>query len=146
VDVLYVPSNHDLHTMYGIMQIVNAWFRNDKNVKVDSSPLPRKYYKYGKTLLGFSHDIKVKDALKIFTSEAKNKWSDCNHMIWMLAHLHQQMIYDKQGYLEIMRLPTISGWSRWSNNNGYVQSDKKNQAFIINKDLGITNVINTVIK
>jgi hypothetical protein len=145
VDVLYVPSNHDLHTMYGIMQIVNAWFRNDKNVKVDSSPLPRKYYKYGKTLLGFSHDIKVKDALKIFTSEAKNKWSDCNHMIWMLAHLHQQMIYDKQGYLEIMRLPTISGWSRWSNNNGYIQSDKKNQAFIINKDLGIINIINTVI-
>jgi hypothetical protein len=146
VDVLYVPSNHDLHTMYGIMQIVNAWFRNDKNVKVDSSPLPRKYYKFGETLLGFSHDIKVKDALQIFTSEAKDMWSYCTHMIWILAHLHKQMIYDKQGYLEIKRLPTISGWSRWSNNNGYVQSDKKNQAFIINKDLGITNVINTVIK
>ena len=145
VDVIYVPSNHDLHTMFGIMQTINAWYKDDDNINIDTSPLPRKYYKHGKTLLGFSHDIKVKNALEIFTSEAKDKWSDCNHMVWMLAHLHQQMVYDKQGYLEIMRLPTISGWSRWSNNKGYIQSDKKNQAFIIDKDLGIINIINTVI-
>lgn len=145
VDVVYVTSNHDLHTMFGIMQTLKAWYRNDKNVTIDDSPMPRKYYKYGKTLLGFSHDLKTKEALKIMTSESKENWSDCTHMIWMLAHLHQQMIYDKQGYLEIMRLPTISGWSRWTNSMGYIQSDKKNKAFIINSDQGIIDELNTVI-
>jgi hypothetical protein len=147
-DVVYVPSNHDLHTMFGIMQTVKAWYRNDEFVNIKDgfiSPNPRKYYKYGKTLLGLSHDIKVKDALKIFTSEAKDQWSDSTHMIWLLGHLHQEMIYDKQGYLEIMRLPTISGWSRWTNNSGYIQSDKRNQSFIINKERGITDTFNTVI-
>jgi len=145
VDVIYVMSNHDLHTMFGIMQTLKAWFKDCKNVNIDDCPLPRKYYKYGKNLLMFSHDVKTKEALKIITSEAKQMWSDCEHMICMLAHLHQSMIYEKQGHLEIMRLPTISGWSRWSNEMGYIQSDKKNQSFIINEDYGILNVINTVI-
>ena len=146
VDVQYVPSNHDLHTMFGIMQTINAWYKNDDNIKIDSSPLPRKYCRIGKTLLCLSHDMKIKDALKIITTEAKDMWSESEHIICLLAHLHQSMIYEKQGYLEIMRLPTVSSWSRWSNDSGYIQSEKKNQSFIINNDLGITDVINTVIK
>lgn len=145
VDVLYVTSNHDLHTMFGIMQTIKAYYRNEEKVSIDTSPLPRKYYKFGKTMLSLSHDIKVKEALKIISTEAKKDWSDCEHIICMLAHLHQSMIYDKQGYLEIMRLPTISGFSRWTNTMGYVQTDKKNQAFIISGDLGITDTLNTII-
>ena len=145
VDILYVPSNHDLHSMFGIMQTIKAWYRNDEYVTVDNSPLFRKYYRFGNTLLNFSHDMKTKDALEIVTTEAKQHWSDCTHIISMLAHLHQEMEYAKQGYLEVRRLPTISGWSRWSNNSGYVQSEKKNQAFIIHKDKGITDILNTVL-
>ena len=145
VDVVYVPSNHDLHTMFGIMQTLCAWYKDEKNISVDDSPLSRKYYKFGKNLIGLSHDIKVKDGLTLMTTEAKNMWSDSSHMIWLLAHLHQQMIYDKKGHLETFRLPTISGWSRWSNNMGYVQSEKKNKSFIIDSNLGIIDEMNTVI-
>jgi len=144
-EVILVPSNHDLHTMFGVMQTVSVWYKDDKNVKVDVSPLPRKYYEFGKTLLTFSHDIKVKDALQIITSEAKDMWSNCKHMILMLGHLHQAMVYEKQGYLEVLRLPCISGFSRWSNDKGYIQSEKKNQSFIIDGKLGITDIMNTVI-
>lgn len=145
VDVIYVPSNHDLHTMFGIMQTLNAWYRNDGNVKTDDSPMSRKYYKFGETLIALSHDIKVKEVLKIITSEAKDNWSNAKHIICLLAHLHTEMAYERQGYLEILRLPTISGWSRWTNSMGYIQSEKKNQSFIINKELGITDVIYTII-
>lgn len=145
VDVVYVPSNHDLHTMFGIMQTINAWYRNDEDINVDCSPLPRKYYKFGKTLLALSHDMKIKDALQIVSSEGKDNWTDSKHIICLLAHLHQAMVYEKQGYLEICRLPTISGWSRWSNNQGYIQSEKKNQSFIINGELGIVDILNTII-
>ena len=146
IDVVYVPSNHDLHTMFGIMQTIKAWYRNDKNISIDDSPLSRKYYKFGKTLLALSHDLKVKDALQIITSEAKDEWSDSKHIIWLLAHLHQAMVYEKQGYMEIMRLPTASGWSKWSNQQGYIQSEKKNQSFIVDSELGITDILNTVIE
>ena len=146
VEVKYVPSNHDLHTMFGIMQTVLAWYKNDEFVSVECSPMPRKYFKYGNVLLGLSHDIKIKNALTLMTSEAKSEWGECKNMIWMLGHLHKAMAYDKEGYMEILRLPTISGYSRWTTNSGYVQTEKKNQAFIINKNLGITDIINTIIK
>jgi len=145
VDVMLVPSNHDLHTMFGVIQTVKAWYRDDNNVNIDDSPLPRKYYKFGKILVSLSHDIKVKDALQIITTEAKSMWSNCEHIILMLAHFHQAMVYEKQGYLEVLRLPCVSGWSRWSNEKGYIQSEKKNQSFIIDSKLGITDVMNTVI-
>lgn len=145
VDVLYVPSNHDLHTMFGVMQTIKAWYKNDDNVNVDDSPMTRKYYQFGEVLLPLSHDIKVKEALKIITSEAKDKWSQSTHVYCMLAHLHTAMQYEKQGYLEIMRLPTISGHSRWTNQMGYVQTEKRNQAFIINGKLGMTDILNTII-
>ena len=144
VDVLYVPSNHDLHTMFGIMQTLEAFFRKDEDIHIDTSPLPRKYYKFGKNVLAFSHDIKVKEALKIVSTEAKDMWSDSNRTILMLAHLHQAMEYEKQGMLEILRLPTISGFSRWTNEKGYVQNEKKNKSFVINKELGIVDEHNTV--
>lgn len=146
IDIQYVPSNHDLHTMFGIIQTVQAHYRNDKNISiVDDSPMARKYYKIGTTLLALSHDVKIKDALKIVTTEAKDDWSHCDRIVCMLAHKHQAMVYDKQGYLEIMRLPTISGWSRWTNTMGYVQTEKKNKSFIINEKLGITDEINTIV-
>jgi len=145
VDVILVPSNHDLHTMFGVIQTVKAWYRGNDNVYVDDSHLPRKYYEFGKTLLTFSHDIKVKDALQIITTEAKDKWSNCEHIVLMLAHLHQAMVYEKQGYLEVLRLPTVSGFSRWSNDKGYIQTEKKNQSFIVSKEYGITDILNTVI-
>lgn len=145
VDVVYVTSNHDLHTMFGIMQTIKAWYRDNDNVTVDDSPLPRKYYKFGEVLLPLSHDIKINEALKIISTEAKEDWSTCKHIICLLAHLHKAMIYDKEGYLEIYRLPTISGWSRWTNSMGYVQTEKKNQSFVINSKLGITDVINTIL-
>lgn len=145
VDVMYVPSNHDLQTMYGIMQTVNAWYRTTTTVSVNYTPDTRKYYKYDKTLLMFAHDVKIKDVLNIITSEAKQYWSECDHMICMLAHLHQSMVYEKQGYLEVLRLPTISGQSRWSNEKGYIQSDRKNKSFIIDGGLGIIDEMNTIL-
>lgn len=145
VDAIYVPSNHDLESFYGIMRIIEMYYRNNPNVKVDYSPLPRKYYQYGKNLFGFSHDINVKRALDIITVEAKNQWSESDHMYWMLAHLHTGMIYEKRGFLEIYRLPTLSGWSRWSSNKGYTQTERKTQCFIVDEEKGITNVINIVV-
>ena len=145
IDVLYVPSNHDLHTMYGVMQTLKAWYRNDKNVKVDGSPMYRKYYRFGKSLLVFSHDMKPRDGLEIISTEAKEQWSDCTSVDCFLAHLHTAMVYEEKGYLKIRRLPTISGWSRWTNTQGYVQSEKKNQSFIVDKDKGITDIINTIL-
>ena len=142
VKIINVVSNHDHQSMYGVMKAIQYYFKDNKDVTVDISQLPRKYYRFDKVLLGFSHDIVIKNALSLMTTESKENWSFCNKYYWFLAHLHRAMQYDNQGSLEIIRWPTISGFSRWSASKGYVQNDQRTQVFIIDGELGILDALN----
>ena len=145
VEIHSVYSNHDEQTMYGVMKAVQLYFKDNKNISCCFSPFPRSYIKFGKNLIGITHDISIKKSLEVITTEAKDMWSNSTHMFWILAHLHNAMTYEKQGYLEIMRLPTISGRSRWTIKNGYTQTDKKTQCFVFNKEDGLTDIINILV-
>jgi len=146
VKVISIQGNHDSQSFYSIMKAVSYYFKDDKNIDIDCSPLPRKYYRFGKNIFGLSHNLPVKKALEIMSTEIKDQWSECNHFYWLLGHLHTGMIYEKQGFVEIYRLPTISGWSRWSTESGYVQTEKKTQCFIVDKEKGIENVLNIIVE
>lgn len=146
VDVIYAVSNHDYHTVYGVMNTLKAYYKDSNRVTIYGSPSERKYVKFGKVIIGIAHDIKQDKALEIMSVEAHDMWSDAKSMIWFLGHLHTQMAYSKKGYVEIFRLPTVSGTSRWANQQGYSQTERKNQCFIIDSEIGIKNTINTVIK
>lgn len=139
VHVYNVVSNHDVHSMYSVMKVIEMAFLNNKNVTVDTSSLPRKYYKYGKNVIGLTHNLKLTKALELMTTEGKEYWHGCNHFYYILAHLHQAMVYESQGLLEIYRVPTISGFSRWSNEHGFVQTDRKTQCFILDAENGISD-------
>lgn len=146
VSVYNVVSNHDNHSMYGIMKTISAVYANNKNVSVDVSSQPRKYIKFGKNVIGLTHDMKIARGLELMTTEAKEHWSDANHFFWILAHLHKAMVYEAQGLLEIYRVPTFSGFSRWSNEKGFVQAHKKTQCFVLDEQDGIIEIHNVVIK
>ena len=146
VSVYNVISNHDNHSMYGIMKTINAVYANNKNVFVDTSSQPRKYIKFGKNVVGLTHDMKISRGLELMTTEAKEYWSDGSHFFWILAHLHKAMIYEAQGLLELYRVPTFSGFSRWSNDKGFVNTDKKTQCFVLDEHDGIVDIHNIVIK
>jgi hypothetical protein len=145
VEVVYVNSNHDEHSLYCVMKAVELYYRNIKNVKVDTSPLVRKYINWNRNLICFSHDMNVKRALEIVSVEAKDYWTQANQCYVFLGHLHQAMQYETQGALEIYRLPTISGNSRWANGKGFLQTKKMNQAFILDAENGIETVMNVVV-
>ena len=61
VEVVYITSNHDYHTMFGIANVIRKVYEKDTNVSVDYLPLVRKYKVFGKTLMGFAHDIDIKN-------------------------------------------------------------------------------------
>lgn len=145
IKVVFVPSNHDIESMYGVMRVLSAYYRNCPNIEIDYSPLPYKYHQFGRCLFGFGHDLDKKKYLERFTVDAKELWSSSDKMYLILAHLHQSMIYEKEGFLEVYRLPTLSGLSRWANNKGYTQTERKTQCFIVDEEKGITHTINIVV-
>ncbi len=145
VEVWNCNSNHDRYTTFSIFQVLNAWYKDNSNVFIDTETLDRKYIKYGKTLIGISHDIDEKKAYKIIHSEAKQYISDSDFIYWFVAHLHKSMVIDDYG-VEIRRLPTISGDSEWTYKQGYCGTVKKWESYLIDKNYGIVDIMNTVIK
>lgn len=145
VYVYNAVSNHDGQTMYGIMKVIEATYKSNMSVWVDTSPLPRKYHKFGKSLVAITHDMKVATGLQTMTTEAKHLWSSCNKFYWFLAHLHTEMQYQKSGMMEMYRVPTISGYSRWSNDKAFVNIEKKTQCFIIDEEHGVLDTMYIIV-
>jgi len=145
VEVWNCNSNHDRYTTFGIFQTLEYCYRNNSNVYIDTETLDRKYIKFGKSLIGLSHNIDEKKAYKIIHSEAKQHISESNYIYWFVAHLHKSMVIDDYG-VEIRRLPTGSGDSEWSYQQGYCGTIKKWESYIIDEQYGITDILNTVIK
>ena len=121
---------------------MEAWFRKSGRITVDSSPKPRKYYKFGRTLFVFAHDGDVKRLPRIVSDEGKQYWSDIDTCEVMLQHMHSEQVLVEDHNIRIQRLPTISAKSRWSEEQGY-NAKRQCKSFIYDKDKGLTTVLYT---
>lgn len=145
VDVIYISGNHDKLSAYKLAKFINAWYRNDKNVTVDYSPLPRKYVKFGKTLFAFAHDGNIKTLPRLIADEAREYWSSIDTTEVFLQHLHTEQVLTEEYNMRIQRLPTISAKSDWTVNKGFV-SKRQCKTFVFDIEDGLTDVLYTPIK
>ena len=141
VHILQIPGNHSTEREFYLAAVIEAWFRKDKNVTVDNSPKSRKYYRYGKNLLGFSHgdrDLKLDRLLGLMPIEAKEEWPLANNYEWHLGHLHhdskmQHNLKSENG-IKIRRLNTLIPLDAWHFNNGYIRI-RETQSFLWHPEL-----------
>lgn len=145
VDVIYISGNHDKLSAYKLAKFINAWYRNDKNVTVDYSPLPRKYVKFGKTLFAFAHDGNIKTLPRLIADEAREYWSSIDTTEVFLQHLHTEQVLTEEYNMRIQRLPTISAKSDWTVNKGF-GSKRQCKTFVFDIEDGLTDVLYTPIK
>lgn len=152
VDCIHSMSNHDYYSGFHLAHALKSWFRNSKNVSVDASPSHRKYYKFGKNLIGVSHGdgAKMNDLPLLMANESK-MWDETWHRYWFLHHVHHKMKYkwmDAKDYpgitIEYMRSP--SGTDSWHHRNGYQGSPKAVEGFIINENNGQIARLNYIFK
>jgi len=55
VQFVFNPSNHDFMTGFMLCQTIQARFSNNKNIKFNCDMSHRKYYQYGKNMIGTTH-------------------------------------------------------------------------------------------
>jgi hypothetical protein len=122
VDVMIVPGNHDQHTMYRLGEVLSAWYRADKYVRVLNEPTMRKYYAYGKNLIGFTHDPttgRKHDPLPlIMANEVPDLWAGSEYREIHCGHLHATSLTEMQG-VRLRTLPALTATDEWHKNNGY---------------------------
>jgi len=143
VHVVHNPSNHDYISGFMLADSVYCWFRNHKNVSFNVSNAHRKYFIYGKNLIGSSHGdgAKMADMPLLMANEAPLQWANTFYRYIYLHHIHHKDVTkfksgkDYQGVtVEYLRSP--SGTDSWHHRNGYQHAPKAIEAFIHNKQFG----------
>ena len=143
VDVIHSMSNHDYQSGFHLAHALKSWFRNDSEVTFDISVAHRKYYQYGKNLIGLEHGDGAKMANLPLTmaQERPLLWSETTHRYWYLHHLHHKVKHkwlDAKDFIgvtvEYMRSP--SGTDSWHSRKGYVGVPRAIESFLHQKDSG----------
>lgn len=137
VDVVVVPGNHDELAAFHAGEYLAAHFRLNSDVRVDNEPPLRKYYRYGRNLLGFTHGNNEKPAAlpMIMASERPQDWSETISREFHCGHLHKRKAthYVPTDTIEgvtVRILPSLSATDRWHHVKGYVGGMKACEGYL----------------
>ena len=158
IEIMVIPGNHDFQRSHYMGMYLSAWFRNDVQVSINNHASPRKYFRFGKVLLGFTHGSEEKEAslpmIMANDIEAKPHWSDTTYHEWHLGHIHRKRnlkytILEKDRTLNedlgvtVRYLSSLTGTEEWHHKKGFIGCTKAADAFIWNYEFGLVAHLNT---
>lgn len=143
VHVVVIAGNHARQGEMALGEVLRAEFANDNRVTFDASPAPRKYYVYGKNLLGLAHGDGEPHAKlpQLMAVEEPQQWGATTHREFHVGHLHTQRrtepvtVDDKLG-VTVRILRSLSGVDAWHKAHGYLGT-RGAEAFIWRKSGGL---------
>jgi hypothetical protein len=135
--IQYDPSNHDYTNGFFLAQNIEAWFRNHQNITFNVGVSHRKYFKYGKNLIGTSHGdgAKESDLPILMAQEASEHWAEAGHRYFYISHIHHKKSKD-YGSVCVESFRSPSGTDSWHHRNGYQHAPRAVEGFIHHKEDG----------
>ena len=126
VQVIVVPGNHDTQCAYYLGDSLAGWLSKTSGVTVDNSMRPRKYVRYHRNLIGFTHGNREKhfDLPLLLATEDPEGWAQSWHREFHLGHFHARKhkmfvpSFDRAGVL-IRILPSLCPPDSWHSIMGY---------------------------
>ena len=139
VEVLFTAGNHDHLTGWLMAQVLQAHFSLCSNVSWNIDYTMRKYFKYGKTLIGSCHGHGIKwERLPMIMADECKWWSETKYRYMFTQHVHHKSSKggDYVGMtLESLRSPSEADF--YHHSNGYQSSNNKAiESFIFHKQHG----------
>ena len=145
VKTFYTASNHDEITSYHAIKYLEAWFRKDQSITINTDARPRKYQLYGNTLIGYTHGDKEKPArlASMIPNEARTLWGSSVTREMHAAHLHSEHAIEEVNGVIVRRISSPTAPDTWSDKAGYVTAVRKAQTFLYDRERGLLQIINT---
>ena len=137
VHFMYNPSNHDYVHGFFLADVIQTYFKDKANITFDCSISHRKYFKYGKNLIGTTHGdgAKISDLPLLMAQEAKEYWGDTKHRYIYTHHIHHKTGKDFIGVtVESLRSPSPA--DSWHHRNGYQHNPMAVEGFIHSREHG----------
>ena len=143
VDIIYVPGNHDPETSYYLVQVLSAWYRNCKDVNVNLSPMSRKFYQWGKCMIGFTHGIdeSERDLPAIMMGQEPEMFGATKFREIHIGHKHKKreirwVSADTHVGTIVRMLPSLCGTDKWHFDRGYINKVQAGEAYLWDKNNG----------
>jgi hypothetical protein len=157
IDVVNIPGNHDFERSFYLGSYLEAWYNSDSQVKINNGASPRKYYKFGKVLIGLTHGSEEKESSLplIMASDIASKplWSETVFHEWHVGHIHRkrdmkytvldkaQMTNEDLG-VTVRYLSSLTGTEEWHHKKGFIGAIKAGEGFIWNDEAGMIAHLN----
>ncbi len=126
VDVVIVPGNHDEDSAFTLGMNLTSWYRHTDRVDVDNAEPLRKYYEYGKVLLGFTHGYHepLTRLPMLMPLEAPLQWGRTKYREWHTGDKHRKKVLnsvsvDEETGMRIRIFPSLSPSGAWDAERGY---------------------------
>jgi len=135
IDVIVVPGNHDRHSSFALSMFLDAYFRNNKRVKVNSSVSFFRYVVFGKNLLGFTHgNVNESKLPGIMAADKPEEWGKTKYRTWFIGHKHKTSVKEYPGcVVEMVR--TIASKDAWTYESGF-RSERDLQRIVFHRERG----------
>jgi hypothetical protein len=140
VTVMIVSGNHDQLAAWHMGDSLESWYRSDPNVTVNNDPNYRKYFEFGKVLLGFTHGDKGSNYPMLMATECSEAWSRTKFREIHTGHRHCDKVTEDHG-VKVRILPALCPPDDWHQENGYVENQRQAEAFIWNKEQGLIGTV-----
>jgi hypothetical protein len=144
VDVYIIPGNHDEERSYYLGEVLSAMYEKSNRVHIDNSAKSRKYYVYGKNLIGLTHGYherinKLKDLMAL---EAPDLWAVTRYREWHTGDKHHKEDFvhktqETDSGVVIRILRSLTPPDAWHFNKGYVGALRASEAFLWDKEYGL---------
>ncbi len=138
VRVVMVPGNHDTLSVWHLGESLECLFHNDKDIHIDNSPTLRKYFRWGKVGLMWTHGDKVKHEKMplLMAAEDRKMWGQTVWNEIHVGHLHQVGLREING-IRVRILPSLCAPDAWHSEMGYVGNIRSAEAYVWNKEEGL---------
>lgn len=136
VNVLVIPGNHDSMMSFYLGHSLEVNYQNSPNVLVDNGPKPRKYFRWGNTLLGYTHGDKIKaDKLPLLMAEERPMdWSQTQFHHWRTGHIHHKTVHQFMS-VTVDTLPALCPADAWHHQRAFLAT-RAAKSFLHHKDHG----------
>jgi len=142
VKVVLVNGNHCRAEEAQMALLLEAYYRTVDSVTIDACPIPRKYYRYGNTLIGLSHGSDEKNRIDgLMQVEAAEDWGTTQNHYWLLGHLHHNEVVLRENFgVTIFVLRALTKMDKWTVTSGYTMAQPGSVAFIFDKTEGLKDM------
>ena len=129
VDVIMIAGNHDTFSLPHLGSALQGYFHDDDRVTIDNSVRSRKYYQFGKVLLGFCHggkdDPKLSDLPLLMMRENQSIINEVEWMEWHIGHKHGRkslswLSVESDKGIHVRILPALCVPDKWHASKGFV--------------------------